>query len=147
MSLPTKGTRGRALLDYLATVESQDIAGVMESLVTSLTAKTIRNTIGEMYLRGHVDNLTIEQEGDSRRSVVTDIIALTPSTRYELEDAEDEIAAVSKSANIVPPRDVNYLNTPPLDKSRYLNPHGTREGSDWSRDKFQSVDAPFSKSA
>jgi hypothetical protein len=133
MSIPAKGTRGRALLDYLATIESQDIAGVMEGLVTSLTEKTIRNTIGEMYLRGHVDNLTIEQEGDSRRSAVTDIIALTQSTRYELEDAEDEIVVAAKAANIVPPRDVNYLNTPPLDKSRYIKTTGTRDGSDWSQ--------------
>jgi len=147
MSLPSKGTRGRVLLEHLSTVESSDIAAVMAALADNLTQHSIRNAIGEMYVRGHVDNLTIEQEGDHRKSKVTDTIALTISTRYELEDAEDEIAIAAKVTALVPPRDVNYLNTPPLDKSRFINTKSSREGSDWSRDVFKSVDATFSKSA
>ena len=139
MSLPSKGTRGRVLLDYLATVESQDIGGVIAALSESLTKNSIRNAIAEMYLRGHVDNLSIEQEGEPRRSAITDEVALTQATRYELEDAEDEVAIKANAAALVPPRQVNVLNTPPLNPSRFLKTTGTRPDSDWSQFKSRQL--------
>ena len=132
MSLPAKGTRGRVLIEYLASCEPQQIDEVMTALSESLTRASVRAAVKDMYARGLVNNLTIQEHGDSRRSLITDTVALSQSARYELDD-EDEEKVAAKAASLVPPRVVNVMTGPQLHPSKFLNPKGTREGSDWSQ--------------
>lgn len=132
MKFPQKGTKGRTLIEYLATVDPMEIGEVMTALSDQLDRSATRTAVSEMYARGLVNNLTVQGSDEPRRSVVTDVIAISQIAIYALDD-EDEATIAAKAALLVPPRVVNYLNTPPLDKSRFLKTTGTRPDSDWSQ--------------
>lgn len=132
MKFPAKGTKGRTLIEYLATVDPMQIGDVMTALSDQLERAATRTAVSEMYARGLVNNLTVQGSDESRRSVVTDIIAISQIAIYALGD-EDEVTIAAKAASLVPPRVVNVMTGPVLNPSRYLPTKGTRPDSDWSQ--------------
>lgn len=145
MKLPSQGTRGRVIVEYLAQREQAQIETIVTDLTDKLSRSAARAAVAEIYDRGIVDNLSTCDLSDVRRTKFSDVIALSEAARDALEDEELIEIAANRTLTIVPPRVVNVLQSPELSPSRYLNAKGTRPDSDWSA--FPSVNMPFSKSA
>jgi len=146
MTLPAKGSRARVLLEYLATVDKRQIEGIMVDLSDSLARRYVREAIADMYQRGHVINLSIREMSEERRTQFSDIVALSDSARYQMEDEKAEVI-VAEPAPLVPPRQVNVLTGPPLSKSLFMKVTSNRDDDcDKWRD-YKSLTAPFTKSA
>lgn len=128
MKLPIKGTRGRAIIDFLAGAGRVTIAQVRTGMATTLTPRVTGIVITDLKERGLIYNVY-----GSEHAKQDDVIAITRGCRDLLDnDADDESEVKKARGPLVPPRQVNVLNAPPLHPSRFMNVDGSRTGSDRS---------------
>ncbi|CAL62429.1 Hypothetical protein HEAR2298 [Herminiimonas arsenicoxydans] len=127
MNLPKQGTYERKVLDYLFTIQprmGRQIKSIKENFGSSISQATLERVIDAGLIDGTVVHFC--HRG----------FALSAEARKEYRKLQDAIAPVAAAPAL------KVLNP-----SLHMKTKGTREGSDWSRDKFPSVAAPFSKSA
>lgn len=135
MKLPIPGSRGRVIIDFLATKPPMTIADVRTALVTELTRKVTGHVLTDLNERGFIHNMY-----GSGHAKQDDQITLSRLCRELLEDEEDDESEKKQArGQITPPRQVNVLTSPPLSKSLYINTKGTRPDSDWSQFKSRQI--------